>query len=258
MIKKNKVFKKQVEIFGLNITNLTKKETILKIEDFIIQRTPKLIVTPNVHHINILQKDYEFSKVYSKAAMVLPDSTPLIFASRILRQPIKERVTGSDLLPLFCNFAAKKKYKLFFLGAEPGIAARAARILEEKYPGLRVTGTYSPPYGFEQDKQENLKIIKMIKITNPDVLFVGLGAPKQEKWALNYKEKLSVPVTICVGAAFDFISMKLKRAPLWMQRFGLEWLHRCIQEPNRLLRRYIAGNTKFLWLFLKELLIKRK
>lgn len=243
---------KRVELFGINVDNVSNEEAIRKIELLIKKNNPSLVVTPNVHHINILQKDNEFREIYSQASMVLPDSKPLFWTSKILKMPLKERVAGSDLLPSFCKLAAKKRYRLFFLGSGPGIARKAADILTEINPGLIIAGTYSPPFGFEDDEGENRKIVEMINKSNPDVLFVGLGAPKQEKWIWRYKDEINVPISIAVGAAFDFIAGNVKRAPRWMQKFGFEWFFRLYQEPRRLWKRYLIGNFIFLWLFLKE------
>lgn len=242
----------RIKLFGIDIDNISHEETIQAIESLIKKKKPSLVVTPNVHHINILHKDEEFKKIYSQAAMVLPDSTPLLWASRVLGMPLKERVAGSDLLPLFCKVSANKRYRLFFLGSGPGIAKKTAVILTKKNPGLKIAGTYSPPFGFEHDEAENEKTVKMIKKCHPDILFVGLGPPKQEKWAWKYKDKINVPVIVCVGAAFDFIGGGAKRAPKWTHKIGLEWFYRFCQEPGRLWKRYLIGNIIFIWLILKE------
>jgi len=246
--------RKRIRLLGIDIDNIDMEETINRIEDLIKKKKPSLVVTPNVHHINILQKDNEFRKIYKHASIVIPDGIPLLWLSRILGAPLKERVAGSDLLPLFSKIAAEKKYKLFFLGAAPGIAKKAAESLIQKNPGLTITGTYSPYFGFENNEKENKKIVCMIKKCNPDVLFVCLGPPKQEKWSWKYMNKINVPVVICAGAAFDFIALKMKRAPKWMQNCGLEWLHRLFQEPRRLWKRYLIGNTSFILLGIKEII----
>jgi len=245
-------FTRRIKLFGIDIDNISNEETISEIELLIEKEKPSLVVTPNVHHINILQKDNEFKKIYRQASMVLPDSTPLIWASKLLGMPLKEKVTGSDLLPSFCKIAARKRYKLFFLGSGPSIAKKAANILTNKNPGLKIVGTYSPPFGFENDEDENRKIVAMIKKCTPDVLFVGLGPPKQEKWIWRYKDEINVPVSIAVGASFDFVAGSVKRAPKWMQQIGLEWFFRLCQEPRRLWKRYLVGNIIFIWLVLKE------
>lgn len=251
----------KITLFGIDIDNVDMQEAIQKIELLIKKKKASLVVTPNVHHINILKKDSEFRKVYKNASLVIPDSTPLTWFSKIVGMPLKERVAGSDLLPLLSSVAAENNFSFFFLGAGPGIARRAAEILIEKNPGLEIVGTYSPYFGFENNKEENGKIVEMIKKCKPDVLFVCLGPPKQEKWSWKHKDRINVPVIICAGAALDFVAGKVQRAPIWMQKMGLEWFHRYCQEPKRLWKRYFVGNAIFSWLAMKEFiklrLIKR-
>ncbi|MFQ6083219.1 MAG: WecB/TagA/CpsF family glycosyltransferase [Candidatus Aminicenantia bacterium] len=246
--------KERISLFGVNIDNVTMEETIAEIERLIKLNKNSIIFTPNVHRVVFAKKDEHIKEIYDKADLLLPDGIPLIWASKLLGKPLKERVTGSDLLPLFCQIASKKGYRLFFLGAEPGIAKKAKNTLINKNPGLQIIGTYSPPYGFENDDIEIKKIIKLIKEKRPDVLFIGLGFPKEEKFLWRHKEKLQVPVSIGIGATFDFIVGKLKRAPKWMQRIGMEWFFRLCQEPRRLWKRYLIGNTIFIWLVMKELI----
>jgi len=233
------------------------QEALLEIERSIEQDKKSLVITPNAHHINIIHKDKEFKKLYQEADLVLTDSVPLVWASKILGNPIKERVAGSDIFPSFCQVASQKKYKIFLLGSEPGIADQAASILKKLHPGLRVVDTYSPPFGFENNPQENKKIFQLITQAESDVLFVGLGSPKGEKWSWLHKDKINSSVIICVGAAFDFIAGKSKRAPLWMQKVGLEWFHRFLKEPRRLWKRYLVGNSYFIWLVIKEFVSTR-
>lgn len=233
------------------------QETIDELEKLIKQKKCSYIVTPNAAHIVLLQKDKEFKKIYRGASLVIPDGMSLLLGAKVLGRPLKERVSGSNLLPALCKVAAEKRYRLFFLGAGPGVVAKAAEILTQRNPELQIVGTYSPPFGFENDEEENKKIGQMIKEAKLDVLFVGLGAPKQEKWIWTYKDELGVPVFIAVGATFDFIAGTVKRAPKWMQKSGLEWFFRVCQEPRRLWKRYLIGNTIFLYLVLKEFLKAR-
>ena len=245
---------RHVAIFGISINNISQNETIREIDKLIKKGQPSYVVTPNVHHISVLQKDKKFREIYSQADLVLPDSRPLMWAARILGQPIRERVAGSDLLPLLCRTAAQTKHRLFFLGSAPGVAKKAAEILTQKYPGLNIAGTYSPSFGFENNTKENRKIVAFVKQCRPDILFVGVGAPKQEKWIWEHKDELSVPVSIAIGASFDFIVGTVKRAPKWMQEAGLEWFFRLCHEPGRLWKRYFFGNLLFIWLVFKEMM----
>lgn len=243
-----------VSLAGVKIDNLTMQEAIDGIEELIKRKESSYVVTPNAAHIVLLQRDKEFKKIYRRASLVVPDGMSLLWAAKILGRPLREKVSGSDLLLAFCKVAAKKGYRLFLLGAGPGVAAKAAKILTRKNPGLKIVATYSPPFGFENGEEENKKIVQMTKTTKPDLLFVGLGTPKQEKWIWKHKDELHVPVSMGVGAAFDFTAGTVKRAPKWMQKSGLEWFFRLYEEPRRLWKRYLIGNAIFLSLVLKEFL----
>ncbi|WP_273484037.1 WecB/TagA/CpsF family glycosyltransferase [Desulforamulus ruminis] len=240
-------------MFGIEINNVSMKESICYIEQLIIEKNNSYIVTPNVDHIVKLQIDRLFKEIYDNASLVLADGVPLIWASKLLGKPLKERVSGADLFPELCEYASKKGYSVFFLGAAEGVAYKAAQILKNKFPGLKIVGTYSPPMGFEKNYEENEKILSMIRDSNPHILFVALGAPKQEIWMYHYRNLTKVPVSIGVGASFDFVAGRIKRAPQFIQKIGLEWFWRFCQEPRRLFKRYFIDDMKFFFLLLCEL-----
>lgn len=200
------------------------------------------VVTPNVDHLVKLEKDALFREIYDKAALVLTDGQPLIWISRLLGRPIVEKVSGSDLFPEVCRMAAKKGYSLFFLGADEGVADLAAEKLRKKYPDIRIVGTYSPPYGFESDKEEVKRIVQMVNSADTQILAVALGAPKQEKFFYENRDKFRVAVALHIGASLDFAAGSVKRAPRWMRRCGLEWLHRLLKDPGRLMKRYLVDD----------------
>ena len=181
---------------------------------------------------------------YKGADLILTDGVLLIWISKFLKETIKEKISGSDLFPKVCELAAKQKYKVFLLGAEEGIAEKAARNLKAKYPGLEIIGTLSPKFGFEKDEIEIDNIIELINIAKPDILFVGLGAPKQEKFIFKYKDRLKVPMSLAIGASIDFEAGKVKRAPIWMQKSGFEWFYRILMEPKRMSKRYFNDAIK--------------
>ena len=248
-----------VTIGKSRINNLSFAQAVDRIEKLILSRLPSYVVTPNVDHIVQLENDIELRSVYEKASLVLADGMPLLWAAHYLGTPIKQKISGSDLLPVLCSEAAKKGYRVFFLGGRPGAADQAAIVLREKHPTLNICGTYCPPYCFESDAAENKHVIQLIKQCVPDLLFVGLGAPKQEKWISNYKKEYNVPVSIGVGGSFEFISGYVKRAPLWMQHAGLEWFWRLLQEPNRLWKRYLVDDIGFLKIiYCQKQLLKNK
>lgn len=241
----------RIKILNTEVDNLTMDEAIQRIEQLILSKKPSYVVTPNVDHIVKLEQDKEFQNVYKEADLILTDGMPLIWISKLKKNPIKEKVSGSDLFPRVCKLAADKGYKVFLLGAAEGIAARAAENLRSKYNGLNIVGTYSPSYGFEKKEDEIEKIIEMINEVKPDILAVGLGAPKQEKFLYKYRKKLNVPVSLAIGASIDFEAGNMNRAPKWMQNIGLEWLYRLYQEPGRMARRYLIDDIKIIKLLFK-------
>lgn len=236
----------RIKFLNIEVDNLTMDEAIERINDLIVNQKPSYVVTPNVDHIVKLENDTDFQKVYENADLILTDGMPLIWISKIKRNPIKEKISGSDLFPKICGLAAKKGYKVFLLGAAEGVAAKAAENLKEKYSDLNVVGTYSPSYGFENNEKEIEKIISEINNVKPDILAVGLGAPKQEKFIYNFRDKLNVPVSLAIGASIDFEARNIKRAPKWMQRIGFEWFYRLCKEPKRMFKRYIIDDMKIL------------
>jgi N-acetylglucosaminyldiphosphoundecaprenol N-acetyl-beta-D-mannosaminyltransferase len=204
------------------------------------------VVTPNVDHTVLLQTHDRLRSAYADADLVLADGLPLVWASRFLRRPLPERVAGSDLVPeFFSTVPAQQPISVFLLGAAPGVANRAAAVIARRWPAVHVVGTYSPPLGFERNEAENCKIIQLIAESRPDVLIVGLGAPKQECWVHQHRASIHAKVALCVGATIDFLAGERKRAPRWMQRVGLEWFYRMSGEPKRLVRRYALDAWHF-------------
>jgi N-acetylglucosaminyldiphosphoundecaprenol N-acetyl-beta-D-mannosaminyltransferase len=214
--------------------------------------TPEYVVTPNAQHIVTLQRDPRFREIYRKAFLAVPDGVSLLWAAKLFNTPLSGRVNGTDLFDILCKTSAERGLKVFLLGGRPGAADKAARILQTKYPKLAIVGTYCPPYGFESDFLELQKINSAIQATASDILFVGLGSPKQEYWIYDNYQTLGVPVSIGIGASFEFVSGMVKRAPKFMQKAGLEWLFRLIVEPSRLWQRYVFGNMVFIMLVFRQ------
>jgi N-acetylglucosaminyldiphosphoundecaprenol N-acetyl-beta-D-mannosaminyltransferase len=244
--------KNRVNLCGLWIDNISLNDAISRMTMYIQERRPVYIVTPNVDHVVKIHHDCEFRNSYREASLVLCDGAPLIWASRFLGSPVKERICGSDLFVYLAEIAARKGYKLFFLGGRPGSAQKAAEMFARKHPGVQVVGVYAPPFGFEKDPDENEKIVSLIKRAQPDILLVGVGTPKQEKWIYAHHQQAGVPVTIGIGASFEFAAGIIKRAPFWIRRGGFEWLWRLILEPNRLWKRYLVDDLEFFVLILKQ------
>lgn len=241
----------RIKILNTEVDNCTLDEALEKIEAFIMDKMNAYVVTPNLDHLVMLERDLQFRKVYEDADLVLVDGKPLIWLAKANKTPIKAKISGSDLFPQIAELCAKKGYKMFFLGAAEGVAQKAAERLEQKYQGLNVVGTYSPPYGFENDQAEIKRIIKQIRRARPDVLIVGFGAPKQEKFIWRYRSILQVPVSLGLGASLDFEAGEKKRAPKWMSDHGFEWLYRMIQEPKRLFKRYFVDGVMIIPLMIK-------
>ena len=237
---------KRIPFLNTYIDNLTMEEAVAVVMALSEGNDNHYVVTPNADHIVRLEKDEEFQKVYQNADLILADGKPLIWLSRLLGTPIKEKVSGSDLFPAVCERAAGEGKSMFFLGAAPGVAAGAARRLQERYPGLEVAGTYSPSYGFEKDRKEIAHIVETLNQKRIDILCLGLGTPKQEKFFCHMRNVLHVGVALNIGAAIDFEAGNMKRAPVWMQGCGLEWLYRLMQEPRRLFKRYLIDDMKII------------
>lgn len=233
-----------IAILGVPFDNVTKTEAVSLVEKMIESRRPHYLVTPNVDFLVQARRDVELRRILLEAHLVLCDGTPLVWASRLLGNPLPERVAGADLVPLLIQVAARKGYRLYLLGATPESGQRAVARLQARYPTLKIAGHYSPPFNhlLEMDHEE---IKRRIQIAKPDLLFVSFGCPKQEKWVAMHYRQLSVPVTAGVGATIDFLAGQVKRAPRWMQRSGTEWIFRLAQEPRRLFRRYLSD----AWIF---------
>lgn len=225
-----------VALLGVAFDNLTLRDTVGRIEKMIVSRRSHYVVTANVDFLAQARRDSELQSILLNAPLVLCDGTPLVWASRLFGNPLPERVAGSDLVPELIRVAAKKNYRLFFLGTTEEANTRAISRLRAQHPGLEISH-YSPPFRplLEMDDAE---IIRRIRAARPHLLFVAFGCPKAEKWMAMHSRELGVPVAIGVGGTIDFLAGSTKRAPLWMQRGGMEWIHRLCQEPQRLFKRY--------------------
>ena len=230
------------------VDNVTEEEAIRHIEECIKDRKIGFVVTPNVDQIVMMEKNLYFREICDNAELSVVDGHPLLWIAKWYKRPIKEKICGSDLMPHLCRIAAEKGYKVFLLGAAEGIAAKAADILKEQNPGLIIAGTYSPPFGFEKDQAELDKINRILKESEADMLFVGMGAPKQSVFIYENMDKYQIPMSFCVGATIDFIAGEQTRAPRWMTDHGLEWLYRLFKEPKRMFKRYIVNDTKIIGL----------
>ncbi len=220
---------RSTNILGVRIHNVTMGETLAHLERMALSGSRHYLATVNAEWIVRAQHDELFRTIINGASLSIPDGMGVLLASRLLGQPINERVTGVDTVRQFAAVASRKNLRIFMLGSAPGVAERAARALEEENPGLRIAGTYSG----SPDPREDEEIRRCIEEVNPHVLLVAYGAPKQDFWIHRNLPHLKVSVAIGVGGTFDFIAGVTPRAPLWVQSIGLEWLHRLVQEPRR-------------------------
>jgi N-acetylglucosaminyldiphosphoundecaprenol N-acetyl-beta-D-mannosaminyltransferase len=247
----NRTDPKTVVLLGVPFHDVTMDETLCEIDRIISERTPRYIATANLDFAAQASRDVELQSILMDADLVLCDGAPLVWASRLLNAPLRERVAGSDLTPRLMAHAAARNYRIFFLGSDERVLGIAKQRLERENPGLKVCGTYAPPYANLLDL-DNDAIAALVKEARPDILLVALGAPKQEKWIYMNHRELGVPCSIGIGASLDFVAGKFSRAPLWMQKSGLEWLFRLMQEPRRLFARYFHDFTFFVSAFLKQ------
>ena len=214
----------------------------------------RFVVTPNVDHTVLLNSNPQFRAVYRDADLVLADGWPVVVASRLLGKPLPERVAGSDLVPALFDTTqgGSVPMRVYLLGAADGVAERAALRIHNQWPNVKIVGTYSPPIGFEKRGAENVRILKKIGRVKPDILVVGLGAPKQELWVHKYLPGIRAKAALCVGATIDFLAGEKKRAPKWVQSVRCEWMYRMLSDPKRLVKRYANDAVVFPQLFLRE------
>lgn len=234
-----------IRLRGATIHAVTEAQTVAHVLEALAAGHGGWVITPNLDHLRRLRQDARFREYYQQADLVVADGMPLVWASRLQGTPLPERVSGSNLVVSLSAAAAWKGYSLYLLGGVPGAAAQAAQVLQARFPGLRVVGLDCPPPGFEANPAAVRRLTERVLKAAPNIVYVALGSPKQE-WLI---EQLRGPCPnawfLGVGISFSFLAGQVRRAPLWMQRAGLEWLHRLAQEPGRLLRRYLVEGLPF-------------
>lgn len=245
------------EVLGVRVHVVQKQDVVTRMERWIRDRERCHTVAPtSMHGIVEAKHDPTFKDILNAADLVVPDGMSLVWLGRRKGYDLPRRVYGPELMLEFCEKTAGRGYRHFFYGGEPSVPERLAESLKRRFPALEVCGTCSPPFR-PLDPEEDRNIVKKISQVTPDVLWVGLGAPKQERWMHEHRNKLHVPVIVSVGAAFDFLSGRRKQAPRWMRDHGLEWLFRLLQEPRRLWRRYLLYGVQFIaYLALDSLRLK--
>jgi len=243
----------KINIFGVRVdaTNLT--SACQRIENWIEQKKKTYVCISPVATIVDCQKDAKYCEIVNNAGMVTPDGMPVVWMGKLKGNQTIQRTYGPDLMRDFCQLSQQKKYRHYFYGGTELSIEKLKKNFKKQFPDLTIAGFFSPPMRSVGEPEEE-NILNQINAAKPDVLWVGLGSPKQDYWMANHRDKLEVPVMIGVGAAFDFFAGIKPQAPLWMRRSGLEWVFRLCSEPKRLWKRYLVGNTIFICLILKDFL----
>lgn len=246
----------KVNICGVNIDNVTMEETINIVEGYLKEDIPRRIYTPNTEIVMEAKDKEELKNILNQGDLIIPDGIGLIYGSKIRKKPLKERVTGFDISIEMLKIADKNSYSLYLLGGKEGVAKDAAKNIKEKYPNIRIVGYHNGYFKGShvgiKDSEEEKEIINEIKDGKTDILFVGLGFPKQEAWINQYIDELNVKVAIGNGGTMDILSGNAERAPEIYQKLGLEWLYRLIKEPSRIKRQILLPKFIFYVLFNKN------
>jgi len=246
---------------GLRVASEINKVSILSVpidnfsmQEFLEELKSGFVLTPNVDHLMKLEKDAEFANLYALADYRVCDSQILMYASKFLGTPLKEKISGSDLFPIFCDYHRdNENIKIFLLGGREGVADQARIRINSKIGREIIVDSYSPSFGFEKREDECQYIIDLINRSDANVLAVGVGSPKQEKWIHKYRDQLKeIEIFFAVGATIDFEAGTVQRAPKWMSKLGIEWLYRIYADPKRLWKRYLVEDLPFFWLLLRQ------
>jgi N-acetylglucosaminyldiphosphoundecaprenol N-acetyl-beta-D-mannosaminyltransferase len=243
----------RITLMGCSIDNLTMEETLQTVEGFIHTGRPHQHVVVNVDKLVKASRDPELRRIINDCALVNVDGMPVVWASRLLGRPLKERVAGCDLFEALMRRAGEKGWRVFLLGAREEVVSKVASTYRHKYPNLVLAGHRN---GYWKGAAEEADVVEQIRAARPDLLFVAISSPKKEQFLGRWQAEMKVPFAMGVGGTFDVAIGHVKRAPLWMQKSGLEWFYRFLQEPRRMFRRYFIEDMAFIWLFLKELKLK--
>ncbi len=235
----------QITLRGVRLHAVTEAGCVEYLIGELDQNRGGWVITPNLDHMRRAGSDPEFKAMLDEADVVVADGTPLIWASRLQSTPLPERVAGSSLVWSLAEAAAQNNRSLYLLGGDPGAAEKAAAVLKNRYPDLKIAGTDCPPMGFDKDPEGANIVLQKVMDAGPDIVYVGLGSPKQERLIRQVRKKLPHVWWLGVGISLSFIAGEVRRAPRWVQKVGLEWLHRLFQEPGRLAKRYLVHGLPF-------------
>ena len=235
----------EIDLLGVGLHSITEEQCVEHILGELSAGRGGTVVTPNLDHLRRLCRDVEFRDLCERASLRVADGRPLIWASKLQRTPLPGVVAGSNLIHSLSRAAGERELRVFFLGGDPGTADDAAEILSRRHPGLVVAGTSCPEFGFDRDESRMAELVREVRASRADIVFVALGSPKQEKLIERLRDELPEAWWLGIGISFSFVSGAVKRAPRWMQKTGLEWVHRLTQEPRRLARRYLIDGLPF-------------
>lgn len=233
------------------VNNVSMSDTLQEICRLVDEKKKSYVVAINVDVVMKIENDDYLKKITDEADLTLVDGKPLVWIAKWHKHPVKEKISGSDMVPELCRVAQQKGYRIYIIGGKDGIAEQAKSNLEHDLPGIKIVGTYAPPLGFEKDKDELLRINSKISEVHPDIVIACFGCPKQEKWIYENYKSYDAYVSVCAGATVDFLAGNVNRAPKWMANHGLEWLYRFTQEPKRLFKRYFVDDIKIIKLIWK-------
>jgi N-acetylglucosaminyldiphosphoundecaprenol N-acetyl-beta-D-mannosaminyltransferase len=244
-------------VLGVPVAVTDYAEAVEVMDGMVESRETGYICVAPVHALMVAQDDPEMLAALRGASMVVPDGMPLVWAANLLGESLEDRVYGPELMSRYSERCAQRGHRVWLYGGrDQGTLVQLALSLRRSHPGIRIVGGYSPPFRPLGEEEEDA-LVRQINDAKPDILWVGIGVPKQEKWMARMRERLDVPVMAGVGAAFDFHSGRIPMAPRWMQSHGLEWVYRISREPRRLLPRYLYYNPRFVMSFARQYLGER-
>ena len=236
----------RIDILGVRVSAIDMHDALSAFEHWIDERERTYVCVTGVHGVMESQSDPDLAGIHNGSGLTTPDGVPMVWCGRFAGARKMTRVYGPDLMLEVCRRGAERGWKMYLYGAAPGVPEELSERLGARFPGLSVVGTFSPPYR-DLSAEEVAAIVGRINAAKPDIVWVGLSTPKQERWMNGFRPLLEAPILVGVGAAFDIHAGRLPQAPRWMQSSGLEWSYRLAKEPRRLWRRYLSNNPRFLW-----------
>jgi N-acetylglucosaminyldiphosphoundecaprenol N-acetyl-beta-D-mannosaminyltransferase len=246
-LKPNRAFVHEyADVLGVRISAINMAQAVDLTAEWIEAGRPGYVCVAGVHGVMEAYRDPELLRIFNRAAICTPDGMPMTWVGRLQGFGHMGRVFGPDFMMEICRLSVSRDYRHFLYGGKPGVANALRESMQENFPGLQVVGTYTPPFRSLTPDEED-KLLDQVRQSKPHIIWVGLSTPKQERFMARYVDRLQVPLLVGVGAAFDFHTGIIRDCSAWIKRAGLQWLHRLIQEPRRLWKRYLVNNPAFLW-----------